>query len=344
MRIIYIFLISLLPAVLAAQPNVNLCIENTGSALELKIQPDAAFSGFVANVQFTIQADDPSVTFGLPTGIQAYIPMAKAGTETAFGGNTYQKFAGFGTLALSSLGSAWASGEVITLFSIVPSDLTANFTIAIDTWATDNNGEYYIELDAVDKTGTVSVCSSTLPVEGLRLEAEAIGPNVVQLDWQTLSESGSDYYLIEKSRDHGDFAVLGRVEAAGYSQQLSLYQFQDDSEMGRHNQYRIRQVDKNGVFVHSNIQTISWDQHLVGSLFPNPCGERLYLPLRLAESTQVELRLYNSLGQMVHRDERSAQPGTQKLMLETTGLGSGLYTLDVLFNGKKQAVQKVWLR
>lgn len=341
MRIIYIFLISLLPGVVAAQPNVNLCIENTGSALELKIQPDAAFSGFVANVQFTIQADDPTLTFGLPTGIQAYIPMAKAGSETAFGGNTYQKFAGFGTLALSSLGSAWASGEVITLFSIVPSDLSANFTIAIDTWATDNNGEYYIELDAVDKTGTVSVCSSTLPVEGLTLEATALGPNSVQLDWQTLSESGSDYYLVEKSIDQAPFAVVGKVEAAGYSSQPRNYQFQDRSPMGLYNQYRIRQLDQNGAYVYSNIRTIEWQQRLVGSLFPNPCGERCYLPLRLVESAQLELRLYNNMGQMLQREERSAEPGNQKIMIQTTALSAGIYTLELYINGKSESSQRL---
>ncbi|MEM6346907.1 MAG: T9SS type A sorting domain-containing protein [Bacteroidota bacterium] len=341
MRIIYIFFLSLLPAVLLAQPNVNLCIENTGSALEVKIQPDAAFSGFVANLQFTIQADDPTVTFGLPTGIQAYIPMAKAGSETAFAGNTYQKFAGFGTLPLSSFGSAWATAEVITLFSILPSDLTANFSIAVDTWATDNNGEYYIELDALDKTGSVSVCSSTLPVEGLALSAKAMALNVVQLNWQSLSESGSDYYQVEKSKDHGAFEVLARVEAVGYSQQPSFYQFQDRSEMGLYNQYRIRQVDQNAAFVHSNIQTISWDQDLVGSLFPNPCGERCYLKLRLLKPAQLELKVYDSLGQMVLRDKRSAQQGNQNIALETNKLAAGVYTLILLIDGKRQSSQRL---
>lgn len=341
MRVIYIFLFALLPLTIFAQPTVSLCLNNTGSALELKLQPDAAFSGFVANIQFSIKVDDPSVTFGSPTGILTYIPMAKAGSETVSGGSTYQRFAGFGTLSLSTLGTSWAAADVITLFSIVPSDLTASYSIAIDTWATDNNGAYYVELDAIDKTGTTSVCSSTLPVEGLSLAAKIAGPSAVHLDWQTLSETGNDHFVIEKSRDQDSFEAIGSIKAVGHSQTISSYQFLDQSPMGRKNQYRIRQVDQNGSFSYSNLEHIEWDFVYVAALYPNPCRERSYLALRLTEETQIQLRLYNSTGQLVQQTKRSAGPGSQKIAIDIAGLAQGIYTLDVMLNGSAQGSQKL---
>ncbi|MFK7925808.1 MAG: T9SS type A sorting domain-containing protein [Bacteroidia bacterium] len=344
MKAFYIFLFALLPLSSFAQPTVSLCLENTGSALELRIQPDAAFSGFVANIQFSIKVDDPSVTFGTPTGILTYIPMAKAGTETVSGGSTYQRFAGFGTLALSSLGTSWAAGDLITLFSIVPSDLTASYSIAIDSWTTDNNGAYYVELDAIDKTGATSVCSSTLPVEGLSLAAKIVSTSSVQLDWQSLSESGNDHYVIEKSSDQGTFEAIGKVKAVGNSQTISSYQFLDQSPMGRENQYRIKQVDQNGSFSYSNLERVEWDFVYVGVLYPNPSRERSYLSLRLIEDSQIQLRLYNSTGQLVQQIKRSAGPGSQEIALDIAGLARGIYTFALSVNGKNHASQRLMIQ
>ncbi|MEL6651943.1 MAG: hypothetical protein AAFQ87_14170, partial [Bacteroidota bacterium] len=239
----FFYLLFFCPGFILAQPTVSLCLDNTGSALELKIIPDAAFSGFVANIQFTIQSDDPSVSYGLPSGILAYIPMAKAGGTMTFGGSAYQKFTGFGTLSLSMLGDSWAAGDVITLFSIVPSNLAANYSIAIDSWASDNNGEYYVELDAIDKTGASSLCSSTLPVEGLNLNAAREADFGVALHWQTLRETQSQWFVVEKKRDQSPFEVIDSIRATGHSQDLREYRLLDMSPMGAQNQYRIKQVD-----------------------------------------------------------------------------------------------------
>ena len=81
-----------------------------------------------------------------------------------------------------------------------------------------------------------------LPVELLDLEAEADGDRI-EVDWRTATENGSSHFMIERSAANSGFIPIGRVEATGYSQQITTYSFIDPQPHHGTNYYRLRLVD-----------------------------------------------------------------------------------------------------
>jgi len=90
------------------------------------------------------------------------------------------------------------------------------------------------------------VQSNSLPVELVEFSATRLGKQSARLTWATATEVGSDYFDIERSRDGFAFAPIGRVAAAGNSQRVEAYQFDDEQGLAGRNFYRLRQVDVNG--------------------------------------------------------------------------------------------------
>lgn len=87
----------------------------------------------------------------------------------------------------------------------------------------------------------------TLPVELISFEVISL-PQGNLIIWKTYSEINSDYYLIEHSIT-GEFdenSVIGRVEAAGNSNEEFAYTFTDTTHPQTINYYRLIQVDING--------------------------------------------------------------------------------------------------
>jgi hypothetical protein len=86
---------------------------------------------------------------------------------------------------------------------------------------------------------------STLPIELSAFKCAATGSGI-DLNWTTERESGSDYFIIERSKDAGAFEAIGKVSASGTTQHSVNYKFTDNAPMRGVNYYRLRQVDKNG--------------------------------------------------------------------------------------------------
>jgi len=90
-----------------------------------------------------------------------------------------------------------------------------------------------------------------LPVELIYFDAKCDKNNLVQLQWQTASETNSDYFTVERSGNGNIFEAIGVVKAAGNSSTRRYYYFTDTlSAFKLYNlpayYYRLKQVDKNG--------------------------------------------------------------------------------------------------
>ncbi len=117
--------------------------------------------------------------------------------------------------------------------------------------------------------------SATLPVELTRFNG-ACSNGSAFLNWATASEHNSSHFLVERSADAVDWATIGRVEAAGYSQGTIDYHYMDPkSSTSPVVYYRLRQVDLDGreeVFATLSLENCT---HQKGSLFihPNPATD-----------------------------------------------------------------------
>lgn len=83
-----------------------------------------------------------------------------------------------------------------------------------------------------------------LPVNLLKFNGE-LKQNKIVLSWSTSGENNSKDFEMEKSTDGNNFYLIGKIKAAGSSNNLLNYVFADP-EIEQSNFYRIKMNDLNG--------------------------------------------------------------------------------------------------
>jgi hypothetical protein len=135
--------------------------------------------------------------------------------------------------------------------------------------------------------------ASVLPIELISLKAEC-NDNVVDLNWQTLTEKNNSYFTIERSYNTQDWEAIGQIPGAGNSSSLIKYKFTDKHPLNGTNYYRLKQTDLNSTFKYSELVTTENCKEESGvSIYPNPAGHEVYIKTNV-EST---LEVYNLLGE-----------------------------------------------
>lgn len=144
-----------------AQGNVDIGIQQNGlGQLEIKVRPQADFDGIFSAVVFTLRWDRNSgATLGEPIQLDETLqtmPVSRSGISKENGPYNYQVYAGFGFQTLASSGASWEAGKEYTILSI-PVDGAAEFELVNDAWTgeLENNGDYYVSLGGVDRTGVI---------------------------------------------------------------------------------------------------------------------------------------------------------------------------------------------
>jgi hypothetical protein len=113
-----------------------------------------------------------------------------------------------------------------------------------------------------------------LPVSGLELNVSRKGDKVM-VNWSTSSERNTSHFLVENSIDGSNWNNAGRVEAKGNSQIKTEYSFQFKPAGQGKSFFRLRQVDKDGKFVYSQVKTLPAVKISSFSVSPNPVSDRL---------------------------------------------------------------------
>ncbi|MBL7924492.1 MAG: T9SS type A sorting domain-containing protein, partial [Bacteroidia bacterium] len=167
-----------------------------------------------------------------------------------------------------------------------------------------------------------------LPVEYTRFTAAANGNQVV-LDWATASETNSDYFEVERSRDGSTFQPIGRIAAAGFSTTVRNYQFPDKKPFSGTNYYRLRQVDQNGTYEYSAVRAVHFSQQVL-NVFPNPVSNRvIHLDLPGLEDTGIQAGLYDLSGKLIFNTGMpEAGVGQAKIQLPSEVM-AGTYLLKI---------------
>ena len=165
---------------------------------------------------------------------------------------------------------------------------------------------------------------SNLPVSLLSFQAKRYTERTVMLQWKTSREQNSDYFEVERKTANGGFSSIGRVAAAGNSEEVLEYQLWDRMPLTGPNHYRLKQVDQNGTLSFSEQLLIYFDPEEQLSLYPNPARSEIYVLTSPSFSGEVELRLYNSIGQEMFfsgwKKDREA-----RTQFSIKGLSPGMY-------------------
>ena len=102
-----------------------------------------------------------------------------------------------------------------------------------------------------------------LPVELVSFSG-ACNDGLVELIWETASEYNSSHFDVENSRDGITWDVVKTIEAAGNSNELLTYGYNDVNAHGGDNYYRLTQVDIDGTSKTYDVINVSCSQTTSG--------------------------------------------------------------------------------
>ena len=189
------------------EPNMRLgVVEAPGNMLELRLLPDHFFNDLVSATVITVRwLTTPGVSI---TGASAayvdpaYTPAVGAlqyGGTTTDGPYSYATFFTFGNGSLFDEGISWTANTEVPFFRVPYVNNTLScvtFEVMDDTYQIDNNLQWFISLNALDKTdgyipGKTSVCadpSSVMITSKVILEGGwQSGPSLMRDDLRVLA-------------------------------------------------------------------------------------------------------------------------------------------------------------
>ncbi len=323
--------------------------------VRIKNNTAAAISGNLVSMRFGIRIPDqgagnPTLTATSLMTTPGSITYPPPYTENSFhyydvsavinGGNPVNIPVGgelnaFNVTFANGLGSSTVE-LVGRLFDGTPGSAGANdateFYVSIDgANSTDqttrfyNNGSTSVGLSNSPTISVVGLGGVVLPVSFTHIEAQREGANAL-VTWGTASEINNQGFDIERSADGKTFTRIGyqrSLAIGGNSNDKLEYSFTDTKPLPGLNQYRLKQLDKDGKTTYSKIVQVIFDGAGNVKVFPNPAGTSKVN----VEATGVQsIEVYTLTGQRLNVP---VTYGTTSHELNVSSLANGSYTIRI---------------
>lgn len=205
---------------------------------------------------------------------------------------------------------------------------------------TDLNGDGSIDVFFGDDRGVLFYYSGApchlMPVELTAFNATAIHEAAL-LTWETASEDGNEGFEVLRSTNGEDWETIGFVEGAGYTNNITRYEFWDETPKAGVNYYRLKQIDFNGNFENSEIRAVEFESPLgTISVYPNPVQDVFNVELGNTP-TDVRVYIYNIAGQL----QREVSLNDRMTSFNINDLSAGLYILNIVGDGVNENVKLI---
>jgi hypothetical protein len=195
------------------------------------------------------------------------------------------------------------------------------------------NSRWYV---SVGRTLFTVDNSSPLPVKLLSFIANKAGINN-RLVWTTAEEEGLHFFQVEHSSDGIAFKSLSKIAASGNA---ASYNFVHVNPIKGTNYYRLKAVDKDGMYSYSATRTINNSPSLDFKLFPNPARDIAQLQITADKKIVITISVLDLLGRTVLAEVVKLEPGTTFYALSTTSLQKGEYFVKVEQENKEATIIK----
>lgn len=176
--------------------------------------------------------------------------------------------------------------------------------------------------------GILGPGSSPLPVDLIYFTAELVDQEVI-FGWQTAFEQHSDYYVIERLNEWGEWIEIFTQDAVGNSTSLNTYEGIDYHPIVGDNYYRLGQYDEDGSVKYYDPKKIYVDVYNLGDvvIYPNP--SRGLINVQVADYVKiVEMRVFDVTGKFIAEIKTNDSPQNQ-FELDLSHLPKGIYFIQV---------------
>ena len=192
-------------------------------------------------------------------------------------------------------------------------------------------------------SGTTTYNATTIALEITSFTAEAfVIEHKVKLEWITHNETTTNYFLVERSLDGENFTPLSKIQGLGSKGITRTYSFIDENAVSGVNYYRVKQIDLDGSFYSSRVQTVLVKEKGGVAVFPNPTRSEVFIKFQDV-SIEADVDILDLTGKIVkiinHTDGWN---GTYRADL--SALPRGIYFLKIHQDDKVFRTAKVVLQ
>jgi hypothetical protein len=179
-------------------------------------------------------------------------------------------------------------------------------------------------------TASVNI-SSPMPVELISFDAGCNGDKII-LNWTTSSETNNDYFTIERSADGTTFEALATVNAAGSSNSLNNYGFNDIDPVNGINYYKLMQTDFDGITKDVGltwcnlITTISIEDPIISY---SEVEETIHISINSSKEQLIRVSIYDLNGNKLFSENLEIIEGMNQSSIKPMLVSGGLYIVKV---------------
>ncbi|MCD6065236.1 MAG: hypothetical protein K0S33_62 [Bacteroidetes bacterium] len=177
-------------------------------------------------------------------------------------------------------------------------------------------------------TTSIIPCSP-LPIGLISFTASILDAKAVKADWSTITETNNSHFIIQRSVDAINWTNLGQVPGIFYSNTLRNYEYIDHDPLMGIAYYRLKQVDVNGDYSYSEIESVNFEGLEIVTAYPNPSSGHFTVLINSAEAEQVFIELFSPMGQLLLSDELLNAKGVNAYEVDTKEYAPGIYLLRV---------------
>ncbi len=158
----------------------------------------------------------------------------------------------------------------------------------------------------------------------------------VQINWSTEQEVNSSYFIVERSVDGITWENITTVNAAGNSNTHLEYEIFDNMPMNGINYYRLKQVDRDGATIFSEVRNVVFKSNYHYTIAPNPATDFIKISVNNVNTQTVIVEVLDVNGKKVLIEKVN---GTLA-QINTSKLSNGIYFVKLIF-GAEVIVEKI---
>ena len=173
-----------------------------------------------------------------------------------------------------------------------------------------------------------------LPVEWNHFDVYLNKDQSIQLDWSTMGEFNSDYFVIERSINARIFESIATVSATGFVSPgtLTAYSYEDSqSSFNSVLYYRLKQVDMDGRFSYSPTKSIRLPSD--GNKFalsPNPVKDLVKIAHLSKVAYTYQVQIYDLSGRLIETKQIEGIQGENELKINMDKYKPGAYFINLI--------------
>ncbi|MCS7018057.1 MAG: hypothetical protein RMJ87_02895 [Cytophagales bacterium] len=188
--------------------------------------------------------------------------------------------------------------------------------------ASSNNG--FGAATIASNCNSDALCNSILPVTWVSFSAEWQDNDCALLQWSTASEFENSHFDVLRSTDGFYFENIGKLPAAGYSNELQTYVYTDCFSPSSIVYYRIRQNDFSGTSSYSKIVAITRQPTTEWQSALDKGGVKITVYQNVL---RLQLTLTDLLGKTLNHETLQLEKGEHFIPLSLTVKGAYLLHL-----------------